>query len=367
MNNYKFICGLCNKAFTKHSSLKRHKTNQHLGIVYNCINCNKQYKRREDLSRHAKKCLEQADLNDQENRPGPSREVEAIPPQQPTSITTPSQNEPSQDITNVYMDLTVSDSEEEPDIPPNKGKMLENDLLCSRMSRETNTTLSGLHTANKATNTDPLIILTPDEVTEFQDGLTIATFQKCLNIFIDTMNSDIVQSKARLSRPGTPSTQIGLLNCMAAFNKGTQADQDSINEQANRGNQTTNPVPPPTNPPVLDSIESTSNEEITTGSQISDLPRENNTTKPIPGTSKSADSIEGKPTPMEILTSLFTLKNEAKPTAPPPQITTRIVAEVSTNPEDPLMESCTRKPTRPSLFVPPCKRAKLNLPKGKSD
>ena len=61
---------------------------------------------------------------------------------------------------------------------------------------------------DKATNTEPLIILSPDKVINFQDGLTSASFQKSLKIFIDTIGRDIVYCKPRLDRPSTPTTQL---------------------------------------------------------------------------------------------------------------------------------------------------------------
>ena len=42
-----YVCGFCNKAFTRNASLKRHKTNVHMRPSYHCITCKK----------HSKKCL----------------------------------------------------------------------------------------------------------------------------------------------------------------------------------------------------------------------------------------------------------------------------------------------------------------------
>ena len=52
-----YVCGFCNKAFTRNASLKRHKTNVHMRPSYHCNTCKKQYKRHEDLVEHSKKCL----------------------------------------------------------------------------------------------------------------------------------------------------------------------------------------------------------------------------------------------------------------------------------------------------------------------
>ena len=155
MDKFKFICGICNKAFTKHSSLKRHKTNQHMGITFNCINCNKSYKRMEDLSRHTKKCLEQAQHNDQENSPMETHVAITSTHQQPSTSHSHNsaniQNAPSMDITNVYMDLTISESENEDETLTKSIVEVENDLLCTRMSRETNIQISCLEMVDKST------------------------------------------------------------------------------------------------------------------------------------------------------------------------------------------------------------------------
>ena len=52
-----YVCGFCNKVFTRNASLKRHKSNVHMRPSYHCITCKKQYKRHEDLVAHSKKCL----------------------------------------------------------------------------------------------------------------------------------------------------------------------------------------------------------------------------------------------------------------------------------------------------------------------
>ena len=75
---------------------------------------------------------------------------------------------------------------------------------------------------DKSTNTELLIVLSPDEVIELKDGLTIATFTKNLQIFVNTLQSDIVFGKPKLSRPDSPNTQIGILNIPPSFHKGSQ-------------------------------------------------------------------------------------------------------------------------------------------------
>ena len=88
-----------------------------------------------------------------------------------------------------------------------------------------------VHGQNKifSPGTEPLIILTPDEVVAFQDRLTVASFKESLNIFIETLHSDIIYCKPRLSRPVTPTTQIGLLNCQAGYSRGNQTPTEAKN------------------------------------------------------------------------------------------------------------------------------------------
>ena len=78
---------------------------------------------------------------------------------------------------------------------------------------------------DKATNTEPLIILSPGELIEFQDGLTIASFSNSLKIFVETLNSTIVMSKPNLETPPEPTTQIGLLKVQPT---GTKANQTKL-------------------------------------------------------------------------------------------------------------------------------------------
>ena len=57
MDKTKFICGFCNKGFTRNASLRRHKQNIHFNSKYNCISSKKVYTRQEDLIKHSKVCL----------------------------------------------------------------------------------------------------------------------------------------------------------------------------------------------------------------------------------------------------------------------------------------------------------------------
>ena len=75
----KFVCEICQKAFT--SSLKRHKTNQYMGVSFNCLTRNKQYKKSEDLVRHSKKCLDkELEDHDEENNAPAGTSSSSKPP-----------------------------------------------------------------------------------------------------------------------------------------------------------------------------------------------------------------------------------------------------------------------------------------------
>ena len=89
----------------------------------------------------------------------------------------------------------------------------------------TNTDSSYLETAHKSTQTEHLIALSPDEIIIFKDRLSIASCNKNLQIFVDTLNSKIVMSKPVLSTLPEPSTQIRLLNIQPSSTKGRQTKQ----------------------------------------------------------------------------------------------------------------------------------------------
>ena len=106
------------------------RQNVHLSIKYNCLTCPKTYKRREDLIKHSKICLKK-NLNEglDENQP-------------PTEIPSTSQqtlpNAPSDAISNVIQDLTMSSDSEDEDFQK-LGDKLENQLIGNTISRQTNT------------------------------------------------------------------------------------------------------------------------------------------------------------------------------------------------------------------------------------
>ena len=68
----------------------------------------------------------------------------------------------------------------------------------------------------------PKTFSNPDEVISFSDGISIATFQKNLQIFVDTLRSEIVIAKPILSSPPEPSSQIGPLQIQSSSNKGNE-------------------------------------------------------------------------------------------------------------------------------------------------
>ena len=109
------------------------------------------YKRKEDLVRHTKKCLEQYQDN-QKNQPTSQALVTtdlSTTPSAPITRINIDSNTPSSDIKNVHVDLTVSDSEDDNDIILSNSKKLESVILCRKMSREVNTTISCLHMVDK--------------------------------------------------------------------------------------------------------------------------------------------------------------------------------------------------------------------------
>ena len=172
--------GIWRKAYTRNASLRCHRQNVHFNNSYNCLTCPKKFKRQEDLGKHAKVCLKEK-LNAEE------------PKNQPFSqLNQPNRRQEGLDV--VRGDLEINDSEDESDPVINIMTQHLNSQLLGHHTRnvETNTDSIRVHTCDKATNTEPLIVLSPDELIKFQDGLTIATFNESLKIFVETLNSKIV-------------------------------------------------------------------------------------------------------------------------------------------------------------------------------
>ena len=218
MNKANFICAFCNKAFTRNASLKRHKQNMHFNPSFKCITCPKSYKRQEDLLKHSKTCLTNAlnkadDSVDSLHQPGPSM-----------------QEHKTVDLTK---DLALSSSDSDTSITENIMASHLNKLLTEKHTRsiEVNTDSSRIHSEDKATQTEPLIILTPDEISQFRDGLTIATFTNNIQIFVDTLNSQIIMSRPNLCTPPEPTTQVGLLRIQPSATKGSQTKTSPENTE----------------------------------------------------------------------------------------------------------------------------------------
>ena len=210
MDKTKYICGICEKAFTRNASLRRHRQNVHFNNSYNCLTCPKKFKRQEDLGKHAKVCLtEKLDAEESKNQPF-------------SQLNQP--NRRQEGLDKVRGDLEISDSDDEPDPALNIMAQHLNSQLLGQYTRnvETNTDSIRVHTCEKATNTEPLIILSPDELIKFQDGLTIASFNESLKIFVETLNSRIVMSKPNLECPPEPTSQIGLLKVQPTSSKANQ-------------------------------------------------------------------------------------------------------------------------------------------------
>ena len=94
MDKTKYICGFCNKGFTRNASLRRHKQNLHFNTKHKCISCAKVYTRLEDLHKHAKECL-RIKLEDK--------------PQETTNLTSEVPST-STDTATLASDLALSDS-----------------------------------------------------------------------------------------------------------------------------------------------------------------------------------------------------------------------------------------------------------------
>ena len=190
--------------------LKETQTEYSLSSKFSCISCKKVYTMQEDLIKHSKMCLTKK-LED-------AKEEITIDLTQKAPRT-------STDVTMIASDLALSESETS--ITEIEVEVMSNHLnsLITKnqiRSMSTNTDSSSLSTCEKATQTEPLIVLTPGEINTFKDGLTIASFQKALQIFVDTVGSDIVMTRPNLSTPKEPTSQIGLLKIQPSTSKANQ-------------------------------------------------------------------------------------------------------------------------------------------------
>ena len=167
--------------------------------------------------------------------------------------------------------------------------------------------------------------------------------------------------KPRLSRPATPTTQIGLLNCEAGYSKGNQTIKEAMNGTLDATNanaetketqslQDTIGKQPTTSMDILTSlfkVKSPKHEPIKTHASV-EIPNQD-----TPPAASNSDVCDPGPSTSRSSTATST-----------PKISTRIVPGTASEHEsDFLTQVCSRKPTRLSLFMPPCKRAKLSIPK----
>ena len=217
MEKANYICAFCNKAFTRNGSLKRHKQNVHFKPSFKCLTCPKTYRRHEDLSKHGKECLTKALNNSDE------KSMDRI--QKPST----SKDNGTIDLTR---DLALSSDSETSISESIMANHIEKQLFCNQTrSIEVNTEQSRVHSKDKSTQTEPLIILTPDEITQFRDGLTIATFTNNIQVFVDTLNSQILMSRPNLSTPPEPSTQVGLLKIQSSASRSVQTKHTDSQSQ----------------------------------------------------------------------------------------------------------------------------------------
>ena len=75
----------------------------------------------------------------------------------------------------------MSDSEEDDELQKMADK-LESKLIQSTVSRQVNTDISNVTTEEKSTQTEPLIVISPDEILELGEKLSLLTFDKGLKI-----------------------------------------------------------------------------------------------------------------------------------------------------------------------------------------
>ena len=151
-------------------------------------------------------------------------------------------NRQMEDLDVVRVDLALCDSDQETDSDLNIMAHHVNTLLLNQNPRnvERNTDSSRVHTCDKSTNSEPLIVLTPDELIEYRHGLTIVSFNNSLKIFVETLNSTIVMSKPYLESPPEPTTEIGLLKVQPTSSKANQTTlppTERKNEEWARGDQ----------------------------------------------------------------------------------------------------------------------------------
>ena len=213
MDRAKYICGICEKAYTRNASLKRHRQNVHFNNSYNCLTCPKKFKRQEDLGKHAKVCLkEKLEAGEPKNQPF-------------SHLNQPNRQQDSLDV--VRGDLEISDSEDESDPVIDIMTQHLNSQLLGHHTRnvETNTDSVRVHTCDKATNTEPLIVISPDELIKFQDGLTTVNFQNNaqvqMNAWVPSTLFTIYDTVFILQKNAWSDNHLKIINARAIFWKNT--------------------------------------------------------------------------------------------------------------------------------------------------
>ena len=235
---------------------------------------------------------------------------------------------------------------------------------------------------------EPLIILSPDEVIDLQDGLTLLSYDKNIRIFVDTVSSNIVYCKPKLNKPDNPSTQIGILNMIPAFNKGSQTKKTTTSHTAASNLHQESSIPTKVSPNATD--QKVNNMGCTTPLEgnVSNPTNDPQINKACPNTSHPAANSSSQQDPMDIIGTLFCHKDKlpsssntavtkAKRDQPNHEDRSRSPHIINTSDtrinhadqdevkddNEALIDLCTRRPTRPSLYIPPSKRQKLLPPK----
>ena len=141
--------------------------------LYNCPKCDKAYKRVNDLRRHMIK-----------------HNPILFPQNQPITNST----------TTTHTRTTQSQTDQK--VTP----------ISSTIKKHTSTNTRIIHTKDKATNTEPLIIMTPKELTKLDCGATLITFDRSMQIYMSTLNSTITPISNTPSQVLTPNTTVPSLN-----------------------------------------------------------------------------------------------------------------------------------------------------------
>ena len=91
---------------------------------------------------------------------------------------------------------------------------------------------------HKTTNTEPLIVISRDEIIDLGNKLSLLTFDSSLKIFVDTLNNDYVFCKPKLARGPFSVPQIGLLAAQPATHKGSHSPRSAWKTTSATGHAT---------------------------------------------------------------------------------------------------------------------------------